>query len=81
MYIIAQQEKMNNFETKSEDIDNEQLKLPESAEYDAIIRMPTTEFAKIFQRLCIIDDNDAGNFYLYWMGFLLFPPNILVLIN
>ncbi|XLR19487.1 hypothetical protein S83_047399, partial [Arachis hypogaea] len=43
------QDKISNFEMKFMDIDSEHLGIPE-AEYHAIIRIPSTEFA----RICIV---------------------------
>ncbi|RYQ95462.1 hypothetical protein Ahy_B08g090763 [Arachis hypogaea] len=52
------QDKISDFEMKLMDIDSEHLGIPE-AEYHAIVRMPSTEFA----RICSI--GDTGNLLCY----------------
>ncbi|GFY84538.1 proliferating cellular nuclear antigen 1 [Actinidia rufa] len=54
LYIEAQ-DKIADFEMKLMDIDSEHLGIPE-AEYDAIVRMPSAEFARICKDLSSIGD-------------------------
>lgn len=55
--LIAQ-DKISDFEMKLMDIDSEHLGIPE-AEYHAIVRMPSAEFARICKDLSSI--GDTGN--------------------
>lgn len=52
---IAAQDKIADFEMKLMDIDSEHLGIPE-AEYHAIVRMPSAEFARICKDLSSIGD-------------------------
>ena len=54
----AAQDKIADFEMKLMDIDSEHLGIPE-AEYHAIVRMPSSEFARICKDLSSI--GDTGN--------------------
>ena len=49
------QDKISDFEMKLMDIDSEHLGIPES-EYEAIVRMPSAEFARICKDLSTIGD-------------------------
>lgn len=49
------QDKISDFEMKLMDIDSEHLGIPE-AEYHAIVRMPSAEFARICKDLSSIGD-------------------------
>ncbi|KDP46565.1 hypothetical protein JCGZ_08537 [Jatropha curcas] len=55
MFESPTQDKISDFEMKLMDIDSEHLGIPE-AEYHAIIRMPSAEFAKICRDLASIGD-------------------------
>ena len=59
LYIEAQ-DKISDFEMKLMDIDSEHLGIPE-AEYDAIVRMPSAEFARLCKDLSSI--GDTGTIY------------------
>lgn len=52
---ITAQDKIADFEMKLMDIDSEHLGIPE-AEYHAIVRMPSAEFARICKDLASIGD-------------------------
>lgn len=52
---IKAQDKISDFEMKLMDIDSEHLGIPE-AEYHAIVRMPSSEFARICKDLSSIGD-------------------------
>ncbi|MFQ6626759.1 hypothetical protein Gotur_005645 [Gossypium turneri] len=52
---FAAQDKISDFEMKLMDIDSEHLGIPE-AEYHAIVRMPSAEFARICKDLASIGD-------------------------
>jgi len=52
------QDKISDFEMKLMDIDSEHLGIPE-AEYHAIVKMPSSEFARICKDLSSI--GDTGN--------------------
>lgn len=54
-FWIAAQDKISDFEMKLMDIDSEHLGIPE-AEYHAIVRMPSAEFARICKDLSGIGD-------------------------
>ncbi|GMH30570.1 hypothetical protein Nepgr_032413 [Nepenthes gracilis] len=54
-WIINDQDKITEIEMKLMDIDSDHLGIPE-AEFDAIVRMPSTEFAGICQSLSTIGD-------------------------
>ncbi|XAR65891.1 hypothetical protein NMG60_11011885 [Bertholletia excelsa] len=55
MFENPNQDKISDFEMKLMDIDSEHLGIPE-AEYDAIVRMPSAEFARICRDLSSIGD-------------------------
>ncbi|XP_057981736.1 proliferating cell nuclear antigen-like [Malania oleifera] len=55
MFESPSQDKISDFEMKLMDIDSEHLGIPE-AEYDAIVRMPSSEFARICKDLSSIGD-------------------------
>nr|XP_043613179.1 proliferating cell nuclear antigen-like [Erigeron canadensis] len=55
MFESPNQDKIADFEMKLMDIDSEHLGIPES-EYEAIVRMPSTEFARICKDLSTIGD-------------------------
>lgn len=59
--LSAAQDKIADFEMKLMDIDSEHLGIPE-AEYHAIVRMPSSEFARICKDLSSI--GDTGTFLL-----------------
>lgn len=59
-WIVAQ-DKIADFEMKLMDIDSEHLGIPE-AEYHAIVRMPSAEFARICKDLASI--GDTGTVFL-----------------
>ena len=59
------------------DIDSEHLGIPE-AEYHAIVRMPSAEFARICRDLASI--GDTGNLRTFLMSFVTFFPLPIVLI-
>ena len=54
------QDKISDFEMKLMDIDSEHLGIPE-AEYEAIIRMPSAEFARICRDLSSIGDTGRAS--------------------
>lgn len=53
--FCADQDKIADFEMKLMDIDSEHLGIPD-AEYQAIVRMPSSEFARICKDLSSIGD-------------------------
>ncbi|KAL8093564.1 proliferating cell nuclear antigen-like [Apium graveolens] len=55
MFESPTQDKISDFEMKLMDIDSEHLGIPES-EYEAIVRMPSAEFARICKDLSTIGD-------------------------
>jgi len=55
MFESPNQDKISDFEMKLMDIDTEHLGIPES-EYQAIVRMPSPEFARICKDLSTIGD-------------------------
>ncbi|XP_071732777.1 proliferating cell nuclear antigen-like [Rutidosis leptorrhynchoides] len=55
MFESPNQDKISDFEMKLMDIDSEHLGIPE-AEYDSIVRMPSSEFARICKDLSTIGD-------------------------
>jgi proliferating cell nuclear antigen len=55
MFESPTQDKISDFEMKLMDIDSEHLGIPE-AEYHAIVRMPSAEFARICKDLSSIGD-------------------------
>lgn len=67
MVCVKAQDKISDFEMKLMDIDSEHLGIPE-AEYHAIVRMPSAEFARICKDLSSI--GDTGNHFfahhLFW---------------
>ena len=58
------QDKIADFEMKLMDIDSEHLGIPE-AEYHAIVRMPSAEFARICKDLSSIGDTGIFKFSIY----------------
>lgn len=52
---LTAQDKISDFEMKLMDIDSEHLGIPE-AEYHAIVKMPSSEFARICRDLSSIGD-------------------------
>lgn len=54
-WCLLDQDKISDFEMKLMDIDSEHLGIPET-EYEAIIRMPSQEFARICKDLSSIGD-------------------------
>ena len=58
LYLLHAQDKISDFEMKLMDIDSEHLGIPE-AEYHAIVKMPSSEFARICKDLSSI--GDTGN--------------------
>lgn len=61
---IKAQDKIADFEMKLMDIDSEHLAIPE-AEYQAIVRMPSAEYARICKDLSSI--GDTGNHWHAWI--------------
>lgn len=59
MGLTADQERISDFEMKLMDIDSEHLGIPET-DYQAIVRMPSSEFARICKDLSTI--GDTGDF-------------------
>ncbi|KAG0581597.1 hypothetical protein M758_4G253500 [Ceratodon purpureus] len=55
MFESPNQERISDFEMKLMDIDSEHLGIPET-EYEAIVRMPSAEFARICKDLSTIGD-------------------------
>lgn len=55
---MSDQDKIADFEMKLMDIDSEHLGIPE-AEYHAIVRMPSAEFARICKDLSSIGDTGS----------------------
>ncbi|XP_024391672.1 proliferating cell nuclear antigen [Physcomitrium patens] len=55
MFESPNQERISDFEMKLMDIDSEHLGIPET-EYEAIVRMPSSEFARICKDLSTIGD-------------------------
>nr|XP_029122197.1 proliferating cell nuclear antigen [Elaeis guineensis] len=60
MFESPNQDKIADFEMKLMDIDSEHLGIPD-AEYHAIVRMPSSEFARICKDLSSIGDTAAGD--------------------
>ncbi|PON36309.1 Proliferating cell nuclear antigen, PCNA [Parasponia andersonii] len=66
MFESPNQDKIADFEMKLMDIDSEHLGIPE-AEFQAIVRMPSAEFARIFARILaplvilVVGDIGTGN--------------------
>lgn len=58
LLAIADQERISDFEMKLMDIDSEHLGIPETA-YEAIVRMPSAEFARICKDLSTIGDTGS----------------------
>lgn len=58
LFAIADQERISDFEMKLMDIDSEHLGIPETA-YEAIVRMPSAEFARICKDLSTIGDTGS----------------------
>ena len=65
VHFIAALNKISDFEMKLMDIDSEHLGIPE-AEYHAIVRMPSAEFARICKDLSGI--GDTGNLLIPLSG-------------
>lgn len=59
MLSISEQDRIADFEMKLMDIQNDYLGIPE-AEYQAIVKMPSLEFARICKDLSSI--GDTGRF-------------------
>lgn len=59
-FWFAAQDKISDFEMKLMDIDSEHLGIPE-AEYHAIVRMPSAEFARICKDLSSIGDTGTSS--------------------
>lgn len=59
---VSDQDKIADFEMKLMDIDSEHLGIPE-AEYEAIVRMPSAEFARICKDLSTIGDTGILFFF------------------
>jgi proliferating cell nuclear antigen len=55
VWNATEQERISDFEMKLMDIDSEHLGIPETA-YEAIVRMPSAEFARICKDLSTIGD-------------------------
>ena len=72
--FMIDQDKIADFEMKLMDIDSEHLGIPE-AEYHAIVRMPSTEFARICKDLSSL--GDTGSVLSH--GFVMFPCFNMVL--
>lgn len=73
MILFTAQDKISDFEMKLMDIDSEHLGIPE-AEYHAIVRMPSAEFARICKDLSSIGDTGDVQTFLnvnYCLRFLL----------
>jgi len=66
-WAVADQERISDFEMKLMDIDSEHLGIPET-EYEAIVRMPSAEFARICRDLSTI--GDTGSDSLFCGGFV-----------
>lgn len=62
-YVFAAQDKICDFDMKLMDIDSEHLGIPE-AEYNAIVRMPSAEFARICKDLSSIGDTGICSRFL-----------------
>lgn len=58
------QDKIADFEMKLMDIDSEHLGIPD-AEYQAIVRMPSSEFARICKDLSSIGDTGLSSFFSF----------------
>lgn len=63
---VTAQDKIADFEMKLMDIDSEHLGIPE-AEYHAIVRMPSAEFARICKDLSSIGDTGILLFSSQWL--------------
>ena len=61
--LRVDQDKIADFEMKLMDIDSEHLGIPE-AEFQAIVRMPSAEFARICKDLSTIGDTGMSNISL-----------------
>ena len=64
LFLFKAQDKISDFEMTLMDIDSEHLGIPE-AEYHAIVRMPSAEFAKICKDLASIGDTGMLNVVIY----------------
>jgi len=60
---VADQERISDFEMKLMDIDSEHLGIPET-EYEAIVRMPSAEFARICRDLSTIGDTGGHPWFV-----------------
>ena len=58
---------MSDYELKLLDIDSEHLGIPET-NYDAIVKMPSSEFQRICRDLAIIGDSGMF-FYIFYFFF------------
>ncbi|KAL2548736.1 Proliferating cell nuclear antigen large form [Forsythia ovata] len=68
MFESPSQDKIADFEMKLMDIDSEHLGIPET-EYEAIVRMPSAEFARICKDLSTIGDTVAISVTKEGVGF------------
>ena len=56
--LLADQDKISDFELKLMDIDSEHLGIPDT-EYSAVVKMPAAEFQRIMRDLSSIGDTGA----------------------
>jgi proliferating cell nuclear antigen PCNA len=56
--MLAENDRISDFELKLMDIDSEHLGIPDT-EYSAVVRMPATEFSRICKDLSNIGDTGA----------------------
>lgn len=56
---------MSDYELKLLDIDSEHLGIPET-NYDAIVKMPSSEFQRICRDLAIIGDSGMFFYFFYF---------------
>ena len=81
--IIIDQDKIADFEMKLMDIDSEHLGIPE-AEYQAIVRMPSAEFARICKDLSSLGDTGSVLFHGFVQlifVFFVIAIHVLILIS
>ena len=80
-WMIKAQDKIADFEMKLMDIDSEHLGIPE-AEYHAIVRMPSAEFARICKDLSSIGDTGTTVVSLldFIYGFVIIQLSMVVFI-
>ena len=78
-WMIKAQDKIADFEMKLMDIDSEHLGIPE-AEYHAIVRMPSAEFARICKDLSSIGDTGTTVVSLldFIYGFVIIQLSVVV---